>query len=59
MPETALSLIQYFKDQHILKGFGNKRKNHLKHLVGPTLGVEFPPVTGCAVDMTILVWKHG
>ena len=47
MPETPLSLIQYFKNQHILKGLGDKRKNHLKYLVGPTLGVEFPPVTGC------------
>ena len=47
VPETPLSLIQYFKDQHILKGLGNKQKNHLKHLVGPTLGVEFPLVTGC------------
>ena len=47
MTETTLSLIQYFKDQHSLKGLGNKQKIHLKHLVGPTLGVEFPPVTGC------------
>ena len=47
MPETPLSLIQYFKDQHILKGLGNKQKKHLKHIVGRTLGVEFPPVTGC------------
>ena len=46
MPETPLSLIQYFKDKHILKGLGNKLKNLLKPLVGPTLGVEFPPVTG-------------
>ena len=52
MPETPLSLIQYFKDQHILKGLGNKQKNHSKHLVGPTLEVEVPPVTGC--DMMYL-----
>ena len=50
MPETPLSLIQYFKDQHFLKGLGNKRKNHLKHLVGLTLVVEFPPVTGCPLQ---------
>ena len=49
MPETPLSFIQYFKDLHIVKGLGNKRKNHLKHLVGPTLGVELPPVTVCRV----------
>ena len=47
MPEIPISLIQYFKDLHILKDLGNKRKNRLKHLVGPTLGVEFLPVTGC------------
>ena len=46
VPETPLSLIQYFRNQHILKGLDNKQKNHLKHFVGPTLGVEFPPVTG-------------
>ena len=45
--ETTLFLIQYFKDQHILKGLDNKQKNHLKHLVEPILVVEFPLVTGC------------
>ena len=50
MPETPLSLIQYFKEQHILKGLGNKLKNNLKHFVGPTFGVEFPPVTGWGVE---------
>ena len=28
--------VQYFKDQHILKGIGNIQKNHSKHLLGMT-----------------------
>ena len=42
------NLIHYFEDQHILKDLGNKQKNHSKHLVGPTIEVEVPPVTGCS-----------
>ena len=65
MPETLLSLIQYFKDQHILNGLGNKRKNHLEHLEGRTVGVQFPPVTGwmftneeCVDNMLSLANQH-
>ena len=63
MPETPHSLIQYFKDLHILKGLGIMRQNHLKHLVGPTLGVEFPPVTGWLAldrfgnDRSVTFWQ--
>ena len=30
------TLVQYFTDQHILKGLGNRQKNPFKHLVAVT-----------------------
>ena len=66
MQERPPSLIQYFKDQHILKHIGNKQKKHLKHIVEPTLGVEFPPVKGCSGYIiascfrdVVMVWSFG
>ena len=52
------TLIQYFKDQNILKGLGNKQKNIFKHPVMPTIEVEVPSVTGCRVDNLFNIDVH-
>ena len=49
------TLIQHLKDQHIPKYLANKQKNHPKYLVGPSIEVEVPLVTGCR-DHESLSW---
>ena len=41
------TLIQYLKGQDIPKYLVNPQNNHLRYLVGLTIKVEVPPVTGC------------
>ena len=51
--------VWYFQDQHILKGLGNKWKNHSKHLWGVTVWVNHQFYHGAGLPYNLPISDGG